>query len=144
MLIVAHRVLYRFFTKLRQNLSLPQAKAFRVKYPRAAKLFLSQLAPGIGASLAGLALAIHPKGDRRTTVAVYALMKALEYNYNRLEDEGYFANRPWVSSVRGMEGTIADHDSGLGHGSSSHSHPPSSSTPSCSTGRRYQQSTARS
>lgn len=107
-LIVSHRMLYRFFMKLRANLSLPQAKTFRVKYPRVAKLFLSPLSPSIAASLAGLALGIHPKGERRVTIAVYALVKALEFNYNRLEDEGWFQNQPWVSLYPAGKGGCAN------------------------------------
>ncbi|KAI5782685.1 hypothetical protein EDC01DRAFT_619240 [Geopyxis carbonaria] len=94
-LIVVHRVLYRFFHQLRANLSLPQAKTFRVKYPRASRLFLAPSAPALAASVSGLALAIHPKIERRVTIAAYALVKAMEFYYNRLEDKGYFQNRPW-------------------------------------------------
>ncbi|PWW75362.1 hypothetical protein C7212DRAFT_297275, partial [Tuber magnatum] len=94
-LIVAHRLLYKFFFRLRENLLLPQARAFRLRHPRVAKLFLSSLSPSIGSALAGLALLIHPAGDRRATVSAWAFVKALEFCYNRLEDEGWFQNKPW-------------------------------------------------
>ncbi|KAF8250902.1 hypothetical protein K440DRAFT_653428 [Wilcoxina mikolae CBS 423.85] len=94
-LIVAHRLLYRFFYQLRSNLQLPEAQTFRTKYPKASQLFLSPNSPSIAASLAGFALAIHPATERRVTIAVYTLVKAAEFIYNRYEDEGWFQNRPW-------------------------------------------------
>ncbi|TGZ84484.1 hypothetical protein EX30DRAFT_325142 [Ascodesmis nigricans] len=94
-LIIIHRVLYRFLHQLRTNLMLPEAKDFRTKYPRAAKVFLSPYSPSITASLAGFALLLHPKTDLRQTIAVYTLVKAAEYWYNRFEDKGYFVDKPW-------------------------------------------------
>ncbi|KAG0138702.1 hypothetical protein HOY82DRAFT_544594 [Tuber indicum] len=94
-LVVAHRLLYRFFFRLRENLLLPQARTFRLRHPKVAKLFLSRLSPPIGSALAGLALLIHPSGNRRTTVSAWTFVKALEFCYNRLEDEGWFQNKPW-------------------------------------------------
>lgn len=95
-LIVAHRLLYRFFYQLRSNLQLLEALQFRTKYPNASKLFLSPKSPSLAASLAGFALLLHPATDRRVSIAVYALIKALEFLYNQYEDAGYFINRPWV------------------------------------------------
>lgn len=94
-IIILHRLLYRFFHQLRVNLQLPQAQAFRDKYPKASRVFISRKSPALAASLSGLALAIHPATERRVTIAVYTLVKALEFTYNRLEDEGWFPNRPW-------------------------------------------------
>ncbi|KAI5799741.1 hypothetical protein FPQ18DRAFT_100344 [Pyronema domesticum] len=94
-LIVAHRLLYRFFYQLRSNLQLLEALQFRTKYPNASKLFLSPKSPSLAASLAGFALLLHPATDRRVSIAVYALIKALEFLYNQYEDAGYFINRPW-------------------------------------------------
>ncbi|KAA8896075.1 hypothetical protein FN846DRAFT_966534 [Sphaerosporella brunnea] len=94
-LIVFHRLLYRFFYQLRSNLQLPEAKEFRQKYPKASQLFLSPRAPPLTASLAGFALLLHPATDRRVTISVYTFVKALEFIYNRYEDEGWFQNRPW-------------------------------------------------
>jgi len=99
-LIVAHRLLYRFFYQLRSNLQQPEAQVFRTKYPNASRLFLSPKAPSIAASLAGFALIIHPATDRRVTIAVYTFVKAAEFIYNRYEDEGWFQNRPWVCFSR--------------------------------------------
>jgi hypothetical protein len=96
-LIVFHRLLYRFFYQLRSNLQLPEAKEFRQKYPKASQLFLSPKAPAVTASLSAFALLIHPATERRVTIAVYTFIKALEFIYNRYEDEGWFQNRPWVS-----------------------------------------------
>lgn len=97
-LIILHRLLYRFFYQLRSNLQLPEAKTFRQKYPKSSQVFLSPKAPSLAASMAGLALLIHPATDRRVTVSVYTFVKALEFIYNRYEDEGWFQNRPWACS----------------------------------------------
>jgi len=99
-LVVAHRLLYKFFFRLRENLLLPQARTFRLRHPKVARLFLSRLSPSIGSALAGLALLIYPAGDRRTTVSAWTFVKALEFCYNRLEDEGWFRNKPWVIPPR--------------------------------------------
>ena len=99
-MVVAHRLLYKFFFRLRGNLLLPQARTFRLRHPKVARLFLSRLSPSIGSALAGLALLIYPAGDRRTTVSAWTFVKALEFCYNRLEDEGWFRNKPWVIPPR--------------------------------------------
>ena len=101
--MVIHRLLYRFFSKLRQNLLLPEARKFRKRYPKISKLFVSQLSPSIGSSLAGLALLIQPPSDRRATVSVYTFVKSLEYCYNRLEDIEWFRNRPWVCCLSHLD-----------------------------------------
>lgn len=96
-LVVFHRLLYRFLYQLRSNLLLPnaQARRFRQRHPKVSGVFTSPLSPSIGSSLAGLALLLHPASDRRVTIAVYAFVKALEYSYNKLEDDGWFPERPW-------------------------------------------------
>lgn len=97
-LVVFHRLLYRFLYQLRSNLLLPnaQARRFRQRHPKVSGVFTSPLSPSIGSSLAGLALLLNPASDRRVTIAVYAFVKALEYSYNKLEDDGWFPERPWV------------------------------------------------
>lgn len=104
MLVVIHRLLYRFLSQLRSNLLLPnaQARRFRQRHPKVSNVFTSALSPSIGSSLAGLALLLHPASDQRVTVAVYTFVKALEYSYNKLEDDGWFPNRPWVYIPNGM------------------------------------------
>lgn len=99
-LVVIHRLLYRFLYQLRSNLLLPnaQARRFKLRHPRISNVFTSALSPSIGSSLAGLALLLHPTSDRRVTIAVYTFVKALEYSYNKLEDDGWFPDRPWVRS----------------------------------------------
>ena len=50
----------------------------------------------MGASLAGLALAIHPEGEARNGVAVWVVCKALEYAFNLAEGRQIWGERPWV------------------------------------------------
>ncbi|KAL0638641.1 hypothetical protein Q9L58_002367 [Maublancomyces gigas] len=96
-LVVIHRLLYRFLSQLRSNLMLPnaQARRFRQRHPKISNVFTSTLSPSIGSSLAGLALLLHPASDQRVTIAVYTFVKALEYSYNKLEDDGWLPDRPW-------------------------------------------------
>lgn len=126
LLLLLHRLLYRFFARLRVNLTLPQARAFRVKHRRVSRAFLSPFAPAVGASLAGAALAVHPSGERRITAAVWMFVKACESLWNVAEAEGRI-DRPWVSlsTAAGeagdgkMEGVVLMNDvccSGLARG----------------------------
>lgn len=101
-LVVIHRLLYRFLSQLRSNLMLPnaQARRFKQRHPKISNVFTSALSPSIGSSLAGLALLLHPASDQRITIAVYTFVKALEYSYNKLEDDGWLPDRPWVCSFQ--------------------------------------------
>ena len=94
-ILLLHRVLHRFFTRLRTNLLAKEAAPFRRRNPRISKALTARLAPAIGASLAGFALGACPGDQFRLSVAIYLCTKAAEFAFNSLEDDGWFKNRPW-------------------------------------------------
>ena len=95
LILLLHRLLHRFFSRLRANLLTKDATPFRRRNPRTARSLTSRLAPAIGASLAGFALGVYPSDQLRITVAIYAAVKAAELTYNALESDGWFKNKPW-------------------------------------------------
>ena len=94
-ILLLHRLLYRFFSLLRENLLTNEARPFRTRNPRVSRALVSRLAPAIGASLAGFMLGVYPADQLRVTIAIYTFTRALEFLYNKLEDDGWFKNRPW-------------------------------------------------
>ncbi|KAF2645076.1 hypothetical protein P280DRAFT_444425 [Massarina eburnea CBS 473.64] len=99
LILLFHRLLRRFFTRLRESLLTQEAKPFRRRNPRVSSSFTSRLAPAIGSSLAGFFLAVYPADQLRVTIAIYIFTRALEFSYNRLEELAYFKNRPaWFGS----------------------------------------------
>lgn len=95
LILFLHRILHRFFNRLRANLLTKDAAPFRRRNPRISKALTARLAPAIGASLAGFALGLAPGEQMRVTAAIWVSTKALEFTYNMLEDEGYLKNKPW-------------------------------------------------
>ena len=57
LVLLFHRLLHRFLTRLRASLLLPSAKAFRRRNPRVAAALTSRYTPAVGAGLAGMAVA---------------------------------------------------------------------------------------
>jgi len=96
-ILLLHRILYRFFTRLRAHLLTDEARPFRQRNKRTSNTLTSNLAPAVGASLAGFGLAVYPKDQLRVTIAISALASAVEYAYNLAEDEGWIWGRgkPW-------------------------------------------------
>jgi len=101
-ILLFHRILFRFFTRLRAHLLTPEARPFRQRNKRTSQTLTSSLAPAIGASLAGFMLAVYPSDQLRVTIAIYALSRAAEFAYNHAEDEGWIWGkegsrweRPW-------------------------------------------------
>ncbi|KAJ8069787.1 hypothetical protein OCU04_000203 [Sclerotinia nivalis] len=101
-ILLFHRILFRFFTRLRAHLLTPEAQPFRQRNPKTSKTLTSSLAPAVGASLAGFMLAVYPSDQLRLTIAIYALSRAAEISYNLAEDEGWIWGkegsrweRPW-------------------------------------------------
>lgn len=101
-ILLLHRILFRFFTRLRAHLLTPDARPFRQRNKRTSRTLTSSLAPAVGASLAGFALAINPAEQLRVTIAIYALSRAGEFVYNMAEEEGWIWGkgekgwkRPW-------------------------------------------------
>ena len=99
LILLFHRLLRRFFTRLRESLLSNEAKPFRRRNPRVARSLTSKIAPAVGSSLAGFFLAVYPGDQLRISMAIYVFTRALEFCYNYLEDQGYFRNRPyWFGS----------------------------------------------
>ena len=99
LILLFHRLLRRFFVRLRESLLSNEARSFRKRNPRISKSLTSRMAPAIGSSLAGSFLAVYPGDQLRITIAIYIFTRALEFSYNYLEDRGYMKNRPsWFGS----------------------------------------------
>jgi len=101
-ILLLHRILFRFFTRLRAHLLTPEARPFRQRNKKTSRTLTSSLAPAVGASLAGFMLAVYPADQLRVTIAIYALSRAAEFAYNHAEDEGWIWGkkgskweRPW-------------------------------------------------
>lgn len=97
-ILLFHRLLFRFFTRLRAHLLTPDAKPFRKRNPRTSRTLTSRFAPAVGASLAGFMLGVYPSDQLRITIAIYVLSRAAEVAYNLAEDEGWIwgkDDRPW-------------------------------------------------
>ena len=95
LILLLHRVLFRFFSRLRTNLLTKDAAPFRRRNPRISRSLTSRLAPAIGASLAGFALGVYPGDQLRITIAIYVATRSLEFAYSALEEDGWFKNKPW-------------------------------------------------
>ncbi|PTU19279.1 hypothetical protein P175DRAFT_0558845 [Aspergillus ochraceoroseus IBT 24754] len=95
LMILLHRLLYRFFVRLRANLRTDDAQPFRDRNPRISRALTSRYAPAVGASIAGLALGISPQTQLRRTVAIYAATRGLESLYNVMDEKGWLENKPW-------------------------------------------------
>lgn len=78
LILLLHRLLYRFLSRLRASLLADSARPFRRRNPRVAAALTSRLAPALGAALAGAALAVSPPDQLRGTVAVWAAFRAAE------------------------------------------------------------------
>ncbi|KAM0800268.1 hypothetical protein BDR22DRAFT_782073, partial [Usnea florida] len=99
LILLLHRLLFRFFTRLRSNLLTKDAAPFRRRNPRISKSLTSRLAPAIGASLAGFALGVYPGDQLRITIAIYVATRSVEFAYKALEEDGWFAGKPsWWGS----------------------------------------------
>lgn len=99
LILLFHRLLRRFFVRIRESLLSNDARSFRRRNPRISRSLTSRLAPAIGSSLAGFFLAVYPGDQLRITIAIYIFTRALEFCYNYLEELGYFNNRPyWFGS----------------------------------------------
>jgi hypothetical protein len=99
LILLFHRLLRRFFVRIRESLLSKDAVPFRKRNPRVAHSLTSKLAPAIGSSLAGFFLAVCPGDQLRISIAIYVFTRALEFSYNYLEEQGYLKNKPtWFGS----------------------------------------------
>ncbi|KAK0288845.1 hypothetical protein LTR91_013310 [Friedmanniomyces endolithicus] len=102
-ILLIHRLLNRFFRRLRASLLEESAAPFRGRNPRITQLLTSQHTPAIGASLAGFFLGVSPADQLRMTITIYLLTRSAEFGYNALESSGYIwakdadgkPTRPW-------------------------------------------------
>lgn len=88
MILLFHRLLYRFFTRLRATLLAPSSLPFRQRNPLISKTLTFSLAPALGASLSGFWLGLYEKGDLRLTLAIYTASRAAELAWNAAESKG--------------------------------------------------------
>jgi len=95
LILLLHRLLFRFFSRLRSNLLTKDAAPFRRRNPRISRSLTSRLAPAIGASLAGFALGVYPGDQLRLSIAIYIATRSVEFTYSALEGDGWFKNKPW-------------------------------------------------
>uniref|UniRef100_A0A093VDV1 Uncharacterized protein n=1 Tax=Talaromyces marneffei PM1 TaxID=1077442 RepID=A0A093VDV1_TALMA len=95
LVLLIHRILYRFFVRLRANLRTDDARPFRERNPRFSQALTSKYAPVVGASLAGAALGVCSQSKLRVTVAIYMATRSLEFLYNALGVKGYLKYKPW-------------------------------------------------
>jgi len=96
MVILLSRLLYAFFDRVRMGLI--SDRTAQKKLTGASRIVIQPFFPGlVSGSLSALALAMHPPDPRRTTLAIFAFTKSLEYTYNFLEDSGFI---PIMPSVR--------------------------------------------
>lgn len=95
LLLLLHRLLYRFLIRLRVNLRTDDAQPFRERNPRISRVLTSRFAPAVGASLAGFTLAITPQEQLRLTAAIYWSTRSLEFLYNVMDEKGWLDKRPW-------------------------------------------------
>lgn len=99
-ILLFHRLLHRFFQRLRASILEDNAAPFRKRNPRVTQALTSHFTPAVGASLAGFLLGLSPSDQLRTTIAIYTLSRSLEYGYNALSESGHIwgpdgRNRPW-------------------------------------------------
>ena len=99
-ILLFHKLLHRFFLRLRAFLLDDDAEAFRKRNPKVAKLLTSTYTPALGAALSGFFLGISPPDQLRITIAIYVFTRSLEFSYNALESGGYL----WKSKEDGGSG----------------------------------------
>ncbi|KAF2208119.1 hypothetical protein CERZMDRAFT_50003 [Cercospora zeae-maydis SCOH1-5] len=94
-----HRILHRFFIRLRAELQSDNAEPFRTRNPRISHALTSKYTPAVGASLAGFCLGASPAEQLRVTIAIYVFSRSLEFGYNHASSMGLIwgkgKDRPW-------------------------------------------------
>ncbi|KAK2765183.1 hypothetical protein FQN54_008882 [Arachnomyces sp. PD_36] len=98
LILLLHRLLHRFFTRLRATLLTSSAAPFRERNPRISHALTSKYAPSIGSSAAGFALGIYPDSGLHASAAIYLGSRAGEFLWNVAEGKGGLLadwKRPW-------------------------------------------------
>ena len=99
-ILLFHKLLHRFFKRLRVAVLKDEAESFRKRNPKVAELLTSSYTPAVGAALSGLFLSVSPADQLRVTIAIYLFARSLEFSYNALESGGYL----WKSEADGGKG----------------------------------------
>jgi len=98
-LLLFHRLLHRFFQRLRASLLEPSAEPFRKRNPAVTQALTSRFTPAVGAALAGACLGASPTDQLRMTLVVYVFSRSLEFGYDALVEGKYLwageEGRPW-------------------------------------------------
>ncbi|KAI5246087.1 hypothetical protein E4T43_02857 [Aureobasidium subglaciale] len=101
LILLFHRLLHRFFLRLRAALLEPSARPFRRRNPRISLGLTSKYTPAVGAALSGLFLGVCPASQLRISVAIYVFSRSIEFAYNAAEDQGIWGKKgkpDWVGS----------------------------------------------
>ncbi|KAH0542828.1 hypothetical protein FGG08_002782 [Glutinoglossum americanum] len=97
LLLLLHRLVYRFLARLRVALISPEARGFRKRNPRTARVLRGRVVPAVGAGLvAGMAVGVWPAGAGRRAVAVWVAFKAGEGAWNWMVKRELVGWRPWT------------------------------------------------
>lgn len=96
LVLLLHRLLFRFLTRLRNNLLIPDAQPFRRRNPRLSRALTSRFAPAVGASVAASAMGWFPDEQMKLSMAVFAAVSTGEFLYNAAEGDGLVQGwKPW-------------------------------------------------
>jgi hypothetical protein len=102
-ILLFHKLLHRFFRRLRSNLLEPseEVAGFKQRNPKITEVLTSPYTPAVGAALSGFGLGISPRSQLRVTIAIYLFTRSLEFGFNFLESAGHLWKgkgkdaRPW-------------------------------------------------
>ncbi|OLL26741.1 hypothetical protein NEOLI_000668 [Neolecta irregularis DAH-3] len=94
---LSHPILLAFLIRFRQKLVQRRGRPSPCKSLRYFQSLCSTeyFPPIVAGVLSGTALAIHPPGNRRVSIAIYLFTKAVESFYKFMGAEGYLPNLPW-------------------------------------------------
>ena len=111
LLLLSHRLVYRFLSRLRHALLQPEARPFRDRNPRVASLLTARVSAGVGAGMAGVLISLLQKGENgkagsmRMALSLYVLMHVLEMGFDVVEARGMWSwVREMLSSCRSDAG----------------------------------------
>lgn len=85
LMVLFHRLLFRFLTRLRAAILDSPKDGFQARNPRITALLTSIYTPAIGGSLSTLFLGVLPSSTLRKTIAIYILSRGLESSFDFLE-----------------------------------------------------------
>ncbi|KAK5001145.1 hypothetical protein LTR66_000113 [Elasticomyces elasticus] len=95
LILFFHRLLHRFFARLRTSLLASSANPFRRRNPRIHACLTSPYTPALGASISGFFLGLCPADQLRVTIAIYVFTRSLEFLHNALDEKGWWRSKFW-------------------------------------------------